>query len=195
MVAKVGAHLHDLQAGDELDAVAPVGADIGHGARFAAELRHEPPVPVGRQVEPVLRVGAGGVKEIAELTRLHHRLGFLDERIIAVVEIDRVHHAGLGGELDQFLRLLRRHRQRLFGNHMFARRHDLLADLEMHVVGRAVVDDLDFLVGEERVHAAVGFRDVELGGFRFRAIRRWPHTARAFPRNPAAARPRRAPGR
>src|SRR2546430_10417851 len=40
---KVAEHFGDFQAGDELNAIAPVRADIGHGARFAAELRHQPP--------------------------------------------------------------------------------------------------------------------------------------------------------
>src|SRR5882724_11910787 len=48
---------------------------------------------------------------------------------------------------------------------MLAGRNDLFADLEVQVVGRTVVDDLDFLVGQKIFNAAVGLGDVQFVSF------------------------------
>ena len=69
---KIRAHLADFQPGDELDAIAPVRTDIRDGARLAAELGHEPPVPIGGEVKPVLGVRTSRMKNIAELAGFHH---------------------------------------------------------------------------------------------------------------------------
>ncbi len=53
---------------------------------------------------------------------------------------------------------------------MLARGHDLFADLEMDVIRRAVVHHVDLLVGEQRIHAAEGFRNMELRGLCFRQL-------------------------
>src|SRR2546427_7197716 len=48
---------------------------------------------------------------------------------------------------------------------MLAGGNDLFADLEVQMVGRAIVDHLDFLVGQEIFNAPVGLRDVQFVSF------------------------------
>ncbi len=104
------------------------------------------------------------MKHVAEFAAGDHVTGFLHQRIIAIVKIDRVNHFRLRGELDQFPGFDGGHGQWLFGNNVFARGDDLFTDGEMEVIGRAIMDDLDVLIGQERIHTAVRFRDVKLVG-------------------------------
>src|SRR5205823_5918244 len=41
----------------------------------------------------------------------------------------------------------------------------LFANLEVQMVGRAIVDDLDFLIGQKILNTAVGLRNVQFVGF------------------------------
>ena len=93
----------DFVTGDELDAVAPMRADVRDGSRFTAKLRHQTPIPVGIQVKPILRVRTVGMENLAELAARNHVLGFLDERVVAIVEINRVNEPRFGRQFDQFL--------------------------------------------------------------------------------------------
>ena len=163
--AQVGKDFGDLAARDKLDAIAPVGADIGDGAGFATELRDETPVPIGREIEPVLGVGAVGVEDVAELAAFDHGLGFLDERIIAIVEIDRVDHAGFGGELHQLFGFGSGHRERFFGNDVLAGGDDFLLMSKWRWFGVQLWTTSISLSARNSSTRAVGFGDAELVGF------------------------------
>ena len=112
--AQVSEHASDLAARDELNAVAPMRADVGNCARFAAKLGHQPPVPIRIQIQPILRIGAIGMEHVAEFAAGDHGLGFLHQGIVAVIEIDRVDHARVRRQFHQFFRFSGGHRQRLF---------------------------------------------------------------------------------
>ena len=108
--------------------------------------------------------------DLADFAAGDHRLCFLHERIIAIIKINRVHQSRFGGEFDQLPGFNGGHREWLFGNDMFAGSNNLFADVKVQVIGRAVVDDLDFLVSQEIFDTAVCFRDVEFGGLGFGEI-------------------------
>lgn len=85
---EVGLHGGDGKAGDELDEVEPVGADVGDGAQFAAFAAENAPVVVGGVEEPVLHVTAGDGVNLAEGAALNHGADFPVERIEAHVVVD-----------------------------------------------------------------------------------------------------------
>src|SRR6266403_2963712 len=101
------------------------------------------------------------MEHIAEFAASDHVLGLLHQGIIAVIEINRIDHSGLGSKFHQFFRFGGGHRQRLFRDDMLAGANDLFADLEVQMVGGAIVDDLDFLVGQKILNTAVGYWNVQ----------------------------------
>jgi hypothetical protein len=144
--------------------IAPVAADVGDRPRVARHFGDEPPVPIGVFEQPVLQVAAVHGEHAADVAILAHRPRLLHQRHVAVVEIDGVHDARRLGELHQLARLAGVHRQRLFAHHVFLRGEDVAVDLEVQVVWRAVVDDLDVRVGQQLLVVAVGFGDRKLVG-------------------------------
>ena len=64
---QIGEHLDDAPAGDVLDEIAPVRADVADRGARAALVRLEPPGEIGRLEQPVLQVGAVDEMHGAEL--------------------------------------------------------------------------------------------------------------------------------
>ncbi len=95
---------------------------------------------------------------------LAHESGLLNQRHVAVVEVDGVHHLRLLSELYQLARLLGVHRQRLLADDVLARGHDVAVHLEVEVIGRAVVNDLNFRVGQELPVIAIRLGNRQLVG-------------------------------
>ena len=84
----------DPLAGDELDQVAPVRADVGERPRGAAELGLDAPVVVGRREQPVLEVAAVQQPQLAERAGAGARAGLAHGRVVAVDERHRRDAAG-----------------------------------------------------------------------------------------------------
>ena len=96
---EVGLHGGDGEAGDELDEVEPVGADVGDGAQFAAFAAEDAPVVVGGVEEPVLHVTAGDGVDAAEGAAPDHGADFPVERVEAHVVVDAGGESALAGQL------------------------------------------------------------------------------------------------
>ena len=100
----------------------------------------------------------GGVEDIAQLAGRNHRTGFLHERVVAVVEINRVHHAGFLGQLDQLGRFFGRHRE------WFSEMTCLPAAMIFLLISKCTwlgVQLMWTLVLQQRFPTAVGLRDAE----------------------------------
>ena len=138
-----------------------MAADIGDRATLSGKLRHETPVPVRGQVEPVLQVGAVHREDISHLSLVDHLARVLDEGIVAIVEVDRVDDARLLRELDQLAALLARHGEGLFADHVLSGGKDVPVHLEVQMVRSAVVDHLNVGVVEQLAVVAVGTGDAE----------------------------------
>ena len=65
---QVGVDLVDVQSGDELGQVHPVGADVGDGPQVRVAVGLDAPVVVIDQQQPVLGVGSGDREDPAELS-------------------------------------------------------------------------------------------------------------------------------
>ena len=83
----------------------------------------------------------------------------MDEREEAQVEVRAVDEAARLGELEQLAGLLRRHRERLLADDVLARGEHLLRLRMVQVVRRRQVDDVDRVVGEQRLERVVHGRD------------------------------------
>ena len=164
-VQQVGADGLDLEAGDRVDEVQPVGADVGHRPQLAALGREDAPVVVGVEEQPVLHVAAGHVVDLAELAAAHPLAGLDRERVEADVVVDaRGLPRVLAGEGHELGRLLRGHGQRLLAQHVLAGLERGLRHLEVQLVRRADVDRLDRLVVEQLLQRAVGLRCADRRG-------------------------------
>src|SRR5204863_9116480 len=97
---EVGEELHDARSRDELREVEPVRADVADGPEFAALLGLEPPVPVGREQQPVLEVTAVDVPDLAYAAVAHERAGLLSLRIEPDVEVRAVHEPAAPRQVD-----------------------------------------------------------------------------------------------
>ena len=97
----LGAERGDPVAGDELDEVAPVRADVGEGARRAAEVGVDPPVVVVGRGEPVLQVAAVDQADRAERAGADAGARLADDRVEAVDERDGRDPVGGARGLDQ----------------------------------------------------------------------------------------------
>ena len=82
------AQARDAVAGDELGQVAPVRADVGEGARRAAELLVDAPVVVLRTQQPVLQVAAVDQPQRAGRAGAHALARLAHGRVVAVDERD-----------------------------------------------------------------------------------------------------------
>ena len=99
------------------------------------------------------------VPHLADLAGQHAGPGLVDEREEAQVEVRAVDEAARLGELEQLGRLLRRHRERLLADDVLPRREHLLGLRMVEVVRRRQVDDVDRVVGEQRLERVVDGRD------------------------------------
>jgi hypothetical protein len=162
---EVGAKFGNLLAGDPLDEVEPMGADVGDGAEFAAEFGFEAPVPVGGIGEPVLQKTAVDQAGFADGARIDQRFGLNAEWIVAKVvgdAIDAVRFFGKGNELSGFALV---HGQRLFTHDVLACAQERGGLAEVDVVGRADVDGSDFRIGRDFFNTGVcAFEAERLGG-------------------------------
>ena len=109
----------------------------------------EPPVPIGVVEQPVLEVAAGDQPDLAKGTARDELVGVLVERVVADVEVRRVHEPGVGCSDDKTGGVLRRHRQGLLADDVLAGTQDGERLLDVDVVGRGDVDDVDGVVREE----------------------------------------------
>ena len=141
--------------GHPLREVHPVRADVGDRAQRAALLRLEAPVPVGRIEQPVLQVAAVDVPDVAQRADAHERPRLVDHRVEAKVEVRAVDEPAPLGELEQLGRLRRGRRERLLANDVLAGRQGIAYLAVMEMVRGRHVDDVDPLVGEQRLVALV----------------------------------------
>ncbi len=115
----------------------------------------EPPVPVLGCREPVLEVAAVHGPDLPELAGTHPLARLLHERVEADVEVRAVHEPAPLGQLDELGGLRGGHRERLLADDVLARLERLLHLRVVEVVRRRQVDDVDPVVGEDRVVALV----------------------------------------
>src|SRR5262245_59810186 len=94
---EVGAEFGDFFAGDPLDQVKPMSADVGNGAEYAAEFGFETPVPIGGICEPVLQKAAVDEADFADGAGIDQCLGLNAERIVAKVVRDAINTIGFFG--------------------------------------------------------------------------------------------------
>jgi hypothetical protein len=162
---EVGAKFGDFLAGDPLNEIEPVRADVGDGAEFATEFGFEAPVPVGGIGEPVLQKAAVDEADLADGTGVDERFGLNAKRIVAKIVRDAVDTIGFFGKGDELSGFARVHGQRLFAHDVFAGADQRGGLAEMDVVGRANVDGGDFGVGRDFFDAGVGaFEPEGFGG-------------------------------
>ena len=146
-------------------------ADVGDGPQFAAFRRIHPPVEIGRMEEPVLRVAAGGMVDVAQFARANAFSCLDAERVVANVVADPGGAARRGGDPHQLRSLTGVHRQRLFAEHMPARPQNGGRLLEMKPVGCREVDDIHRRVGEHLVERCVALRQAQTFGRGLRLLR------------------------
>ena len=163
---QVGHHLCHPAAGDEAGQVQPVRADVADRPQRAALLALEAPVPVGIEQQPVLEVAPADQPHVAQpaVTRSNPR-EVLVERVEADVEVDRAltQRRAVGREATSSADSRRRHRQRLLAHDVPAGGEDLPDLRVVQLVGRGDVDDLDALVGQQLLEAAVCARRYRSG--------------------------------
>jgi hypothetical protein len=98
---EIGEDLGDAASRDPAGQIEPVRADVGNGAQRAAQFGIEPPVPVGRLVQPVLDVGAVAVSDRADVAAPNALTRLVEERIEADVVVRAVHEPARLGKLQQ----------------------------------------------------------------------------------------------
>ena len=165
---EVGEHVRDAQPRHVLRQVAPVRPDVAHRRGLAALVGLEAPAVVGVEQQPVLQVLAVDEARRPNLALGDHRPRLLHQRVAAVVERHRVHHALGGGGVEQFPGLGRGHRQRLVRHDVLAGRNRRHAHRVVHVVGRRVVHHVHIRIGQQRLVAAVRLRHAERLGLLLR---------------------------
>ena len=135
--------------GDELGEIAPVRADVGKGARRAAQLLVHPPVGVVGSKKPVLEVGAVEEAHRAGLTARDPLAGLAHRRVVAVDEGHRCVVSRLGRRVDEPLRAGHVERQRLLADHVLSRRERCLGERQVEMVRRADVHDVHVWIANE----------------------------------------------
>jgi hypothetical protein len=135
-----------------------VRADVGHGTKRTPFVGLEPPVPIGREEQPVLEVAAVDVPDVADVSIRDQGAGLLALRVKPDVEVRAMDEAASLRELDEVRRLLRVDRKRLLTD-------DVLAGLEgrarlcvVEVVRRRQMDGVDAIVREHLFKALVRLR-------------------------------------
>src|SRR5437667_6238867 len=85
---EIRAHFNHFLACQPHDQVEPVGPDIGYSPQFAAQLRLQTPVPIGRVKEPILKETSTRQTRLSDSTLTDKGTRFLAERIIPKVVTD-----------------------------------------------------------------------------------------------------------
>jgi hypothetical protein len=164
-----------LDAEDEAHGVDPVRADVAHGAEFAALAGEHAPVVVGLMQQPVLEEVALHVDDPAEVAARDHRAHLQH----GGEEAAHVVHREDGPFLPPFFTASttfesrRGHAERLFADDVLAHLERLEALLDMNLVRRGDVDDIDVRRGIHglMIVVAIDLGDApELAGFGSRAL-------------------------
>ena len=117
-------------------------ADVGEAGRCACAQRVRAPnrllVPfsVDWPRQPVLNVGGMNNPNVADVAACDHFAGLPHHRISGVIKRDREDKPLGASEVDQFLRLRHRRRERLVADHVDAGLEKRLGDGVMEMVGR-----------------------------------------------------------
>jgi len=159
--SEISAEFGDFLSGNPLNKIEPVGADVGDGAKFAAEFGFKAPVPIGGIGKPVLQEAAVDEADFADGARSNKGFGLNAERVVAEVVGDATDAIGLFGERHELRGFARVHGERLFAHNVFTSAEKSRGLREMNVVGRADVDCGDFGVGGDFVDAGVGVFEAE----------------------------------
>ncbi len=162
----VAEDVRDAKSRHVLRQIAPVRSDVAERRRRAALVGLETPRVVRVLEQPVLQVVADQKMRRADVAARDHVPRLLHERVAAVVERHRVDHAGLRRLIEQLLRFLGGHRERLVGDDVLPLGDRGRVDGVVKVVRRRVVDDLHVRVVEQRLVAAVRLGDSERLRFR-----------------------------
>ncbi len=147
---------------DEGGEVAPVRADVGEGARAAAEGGVDAPVGVARRQQPVLQVGAVDAADVAELAGGDQLARVADDGVVAVDERDRDEAAGVGGVARELLGLGAVERDRLLADDVLAVLERELGQRRVQVVRRADVQHVDVVGGRQLLGGRGGALGAEL---------------------------------
>ena len=129
-------------------------AEVADRAGACRPLVEPPALGVGRA--PVLEVGGAEVEGVAEVPGLEQLAGKPDGRDKAVVERAHVQHARLDCGLPHRERLIRCAAEWLLAEEMLPGRRGCDGGLGVHVVGAAVVEEVDRRIGEERLPVGDG---------------------------------------
>ena len=139
-------------------------SDISNRSAFARHFWLQSPIPIGLQIKPVLQVGTVERENFTQLPFLNHLSGMLDERIIAIVKVDRMNQTRSFGQLHKFTTLCTGHRQWFFTDHMLPSGKNVFVHLIVQMVRRAVVNHLNLGVRQQFPVITVGlFNEQEVG--------------------------------
>ena len=161
---RAGAEAGDPLARDELGEVAPVRADVGEGARGAAERRVDAPVVVLGVGQPVLQVGAVHEPDRAGGAGADAVARLADRGVVAVDERHRGGGAGGGGRVDEPRRAGEVGRERLLADHVLAGGQGGLGERQVEVVRGADVHHVDVGRGDELLGGREGALGAERAG-------------------------------
>jgi hypothetical protein len=115
--------------------VQPVRADVADGPKRAAAIGLQSPVPVALKQEPVLEVASGHQPDLAKAALGDDLPCVLVERVVADVEIRRVHETALRRECHELGGFGGGHRERLLADDVLARGEDGAGLRHVEVVG------------------------------------------------------------
>ena len=160
----------DAFAGDELDEIAPVGADVGEGPGGAAQSGVDPPVVVIGRKQPVLQIPPVDEGDGARRSGGDPGPCLPHGRVVPVDERHRQHAAALARSSRELTGTLLVKRDRLLAENVLAgtKGGERVGDVQM--VGRADMDDVD-RIGLDQVLGTfeAGFR-TKLRGRLLRAL-------------------------
>ena len=146
---EIGANFRDAAAGDEHGEVHPVRTDVGDGAKLAAELGFEAPVPVGGIKQPILMKFSVNESRLADSAGCDERARFLAKRIVAEIVRDAADESGFLFDASEHLRFAGIHGERFFAEDVFACAKKGAGLFEMDMIGRADVNAGNVFVGGE----------------------------------------------
>ena len=166
----LGAERDDPVAGDELDEVAPVRADVRERPRGAAEVGVDAPVVVVGRGEPVLQVAPVDQPDGTERPGADAGARLADDGMEAVDERDGGDATGRARCGDQLAGLRRAHRQRLLADDVLAVGERERGEVRVEMVRRADVEHVDVVGGRQLLGRRVGLLGAEPGRGLARAL-------------------------
>ena len=156
-----GVNAFGPRAEDEGHGVDPMRADVAHGAQFPALAGLNPPVVIRLLQKPVLEEVPLHMNDAAEVVALDHGFHLQHGGEEAAHVVHRKDTVALLRSRHHTRGLLRVHTQRLFANDVLAgfQRRDAL--LDVHLVRRSDVDDVDVRAREHGfvIVVAIHLRD------------------------------------